>query len=355
VVKLLRVLAWPAGDPGELNPYVRRMYEAFQPPEAQVFAFRPLMRHVPDVDIMHVHWPEGIFEGKGGKSPLIAAGKAFRVLSAAKHVKRLGGKLVLTAHNVAPHLPLTGWRKLLWRVYFRRFLAQVDHIIGLSQTSLHSYRAAYPVIANTPSTIIVHPHYRDDYHIVERQVAREAWKIPSDMWILGLVGSLRRSKNLVEAAEAFLAIRRPDESLFIAGSSDEDDIATSLVGLAAGAFNAIHLEFGRLDDQKFAAAIAVCNACLINQATTLNSGTALVTLSLDRPLVAPSVGTLPSLAADVGGEWVKLFALPLTPAKLRQCIDMLRWSAPIGRPSLDHLDPAHLSRVMLDVFKTISC
>ena len=62
----LTVLAWPSGEVSELNPYVRLMYTAFEMPAAQVLAFTPFMRKVPAADIFHIHWPEGIFEGRGG-------------------------------------------------------------------------------------------------------------------------------------------------------------------------------------------------------------------------------------------------------------------------------------------------
>ncbi|MEG8053697.1 hypothetical protein QP185_11235 [Sphingomonas aerolata] len=159
----LRILAWPAGDPSDLNPYVRRMYGAFRAPAASVTAFRPLMRRIPAADIFHIHWPEGIFEGSGSNNPAIVAAKAARVLNAARGIRRSGGKLVVTAHNVTPHRDLTGWRHRVWHAYHARLLGQIDHLIGLSAASLERYRAAHPAIAAVAGTIIPHPHYREDY------------------------------------------------------------------------------------------------------------------------------------------------------------------------------------------------
>jgi beta-1,4-mannosyltransferase len=350
---VIRVLAWPEGRDDDLNPYVRRMYGAFVPPAASILAFRPLMRRVPDADILHIHWPEGIFEGAGGDRRLIVALKALRVLGVAKRIRQRGGKVVVTAHNAAPHRALTGWRRMIWQSYHARLLQQVDHIIGLSADSLDSYRAANPIIEAVPSTIIAHPHYRKDYPIVEQGIARDAWNIPVDRWVLGMVGSLRGSKNLVEAANTFLAIRRSDECLLIAGAAGDNLIGERLAHMAAGSEGAIRLVVGGLDDARFASAIAACDACLINQTTTLNSGTALVTLSLDRALIAPSVGTLPSLAAELGTRWVSLFEPPLTKPNLRASIDALRSTDREGRPNLDHLDPDALSRAMLACFSSL--
>ncbi|MEG8053696.1 hypothetical protein QP185_11230 [Sphingomonas aerolata] len=172
--------------------------------------------------------------------------------------------------------------------------------------------------------------------------------------MLGMIGSLRPSKNLVEAAEAFLAIRRPDELLLIAGDAGNDDIAAQLAGVAARSDGTIRIVTGPLDDTRFASAIAACDACMMNQISTLNSGTALVTLSLDRPLLAPAVGTLPSLAAEIAGGWVTLFDPPLAPPALRASIDTLRTSPPGGRPDLEPLDPMRLSEAMLAQFKKVA-
>ncbi len=350
----LRILAWPAGDPSDLNPYVRRMYGAFRAPSASVTAFRPLMRRVPAADIFHIHWPEGIFEGSGSNNPAIVAAKAARVLNAARGIRRSGGKLVVTAHNVTPHRDLTGWRHRIWHAYHARLLGQIDHLIGLSAASLERYRAAHPAIAAVAGTIIPHPHYREDYPAIPRAEARAAWAIPDGIWVLGMIGSLRPSKNLVEAAEAFLAIRRPDEMLLIAGDAGDDDIAAQLAGVAARSDGTIRVVTGPLDDARFASAIAACDACLMNQTSTLNSGTALVTLSLDRPLLAPAVGTLPSLAAEIAGGWVTLFDPPLAPSALRASIDTLRTSPPDSRPDLEPLDPMRLSKAMLARFRDLA-
>ncbi len=350
----LRVLAWPAGDPSDLNPYVRRMYGAFRAPSASVTAFRPLMRRIPAADIFHIHWPEGIFEGSGSNNPAIVAAKAARVLNAARAIRRSGGKLVVTAHNVAPHRDLTGWRHRVWHAYHARLLGQIDHLIGLSAASLERYRAAHPAIAAVAGTIIAHPHYREDYPAIPRVEARAAWAIPDGIWVLGMIGSLRPSKNLVEAAEAFLAIRRPDEMLLIAGDAGDDDIAARLTAVADRSDGTIRIVTGALDDMRFASAIAACDACMMNQTSTLNSGTALVTLSLDRPLLAPAVGTLPSLAAEIAGGWVTLFDPPLAPSALRASIDTLRTSPPGGRPDLEPLDPMRLSEAMLAQFRKVA-
>jgi glycosyltransferase involved in cell wall biosynthesis len=349
----LRVLAWPSGEPEELNPYVRLMYAAFKPPAARILAFQPLMRSVPKADILHVHWPEGIFAGTGAALPPIAGAKALRVLATAKRIRRLGGKLVVTAHNAAPHQNLNGWQRRLWKAYYRLFLRQVDHIIALSPNSLTSYRAANRSIENVPATIIAHPNYRGSYPVVSTRAARAAWNIPSGTWLVGMVGSLRRSKNLVEAAEMFIAACGPDEMLFIVGGGGDAETLDALREIAARSGGKILLAIEDLDDARFSAAIAACDVCLINQVSTLNSGTVLAVLSLDRPLVAPAVGALADLATTLDGGWMQLFIPPLTPRRLRVSLDAVRRHTPIGQPDLDRFDPLHLSRTMLNTFESI--
>lgn len=346
---MLHVLAWPSGSPQELNPYVRLMYAAFMPPAAKIIAFRPLMRQVPAADVFHIHWPEGIFEGRGGGIAPVAALKAYRVLRVARQIRRAGGLVALTAHNATPHLSLAGWRRTLWERYHPWLLRETGLLIGLSQGSLATFREKNPAAAAIPGCVIPHPHYRTVYPPAPApRVARETLGLPIDRSVIGMIGSMRASKHVGAAIRVFREAASESEMLLVMGACD--DAIWSELSQAAGGDPSIRLQRGALRDQELSTAFGAIDVCLLNQATILNSGTALLALSFGVPVIAPASGALPELRAFCGGDWVSLFAPPLTASALRGLLDGLPKAARQPCAALEKLSPDRLSNELLERF-----
>jgi beta-1,4-mannosyltransferase len=345
----LRVLAWPSGSRQELNPYVRMMYSAFVLPAATVIAFQPLQLHIPAADVFHIHWPEGIFSGRlGGIAPL-AALKAIRVLRTARRIRRSGGLVALTAHNATPHLRMTGWRGALWRRYHPRLLSETGLVIGLTEGSLMTFREMNPAAASIPGHIIPHPHYRSIYPTPPLpHAARQQMGLPADHLIIGMIGSMRASKQIGEAIDVFRRIASEKELLLAAGNCD-DDLWGELTH-SVGDDGAVRLQRGALSDRELAIAFGAIDVCLLNQGTILNSGTALLALSFGIPIIAPAVGAFPDLKQFCGESWVSLFSPPLTSAALRALLDNIPRDRPRSCGALDELSPDRLSAALLEIF-----
>jgi beta-1,4-mannosyltransferase len=346
----IRVLAWPAGHPNDQNPYVRMMYSAFVAPEAEVLAFSPLMLRVPAADIFHLQWPEGIFEGRGGSSLWLVRAKAHRILRAAKQIRRDGGRVVITAHNLQPHAALSGPKAKLWVRFHSELLKQTDLIVSLSQAALDDYVRAHPAAREIATTIVPHPHYRDEYPPVTSDYGRTYFQTGSGR-LLGIVGSLRPSKGVVGAVQAFRGAAYADEKLLVAGACSET-YRLEIVEAIGGDERIIFHPYALTDDQ-IAAAFAAIDACLINQAGTLNSGTAMLALSLNRPVIAPQVGSLNELKQVVGAEWLALFSPPLDAQRLRSAMDCLNGIHSNLDDKLDRLSPTRLSQRLLSDFRSL--
>lgn len=350
-VDILSVLAWPAGSASEQNPYVLMIYSAFDASEAKIVPFAPLKIGVPRANVFHIHWPEGIFEGRLGQNRLGATLKAWRVLRTAARTRKGGGIVALTVHNLTPHRPLNPWQGRLYLRFHRKLLRELDLLIGLSESGLEQYGQLYQIEPSTGRTIIPHPHYRDVYpNPTDRQSARNWFGLSSEDVVVGIIGSIRPSKGISEAIAAFRQVARPDERLLVAGRSS-DGLWNELLA-AAEADDRIVFRRGWLDDEALARAFSAIDICLINQSGTLNSGTALLALSFDRPIIAPEVGALPDLRKFVGEEWTELVQPPMTPGKLRSALDRLRCSSRQASAPLDELSPARLSEILLAAFKT---
>lgn len=343
----IRVLAWPAGQPDDQNPYVRMMYSAFKNPRASIVPFSPTMAVVPKADIFHVQWPEHVFEGRASRNQWIARAKIWRILRVAKRIRKTGGRVVLTAHNLKPHTPLSDPQMALWSGFHDRLLEHTDLIVSLSSAAADEFDREHPRARVIRKMIVPHPHYREEYPHLSREEGRRLFDLGSASAI-GIIGTLRPSKRVVETIGVFRAVARPGEKLLVAGFCDDAYRLEILEAIDDDP--AVILYPKGLTSHEMAAAFAAVDVCLINQAHTLNSGTALLALSLDRPVIAPDVGSLPELRDSVGKEWLSLFKPPLDATQLRRALDELDIARPDLQERLASISPAELSRRLIDEF-----
>lgn len=344
----LRVLAWPAGSADDLNPYVRLMFSAFVPSRAHILRFTPLMRRVPQADIFHIQWPEALFDGRGGRHRALAYLKAWRILRTARRIRERGGAVALTVHNLNPHARLHGWQARLWPRFHTALLTRTDLLIGLTPAGLDQFVDANPAAAGARRCVIPHPHYRTAYAATQQADARRALGLPVEGIVIGILGSLRPGKGTPAAIAAFRGTTGA-RSLLIAGGC-EDDHWRAIEQAAAGDPRII-LRRGRLSDAEMAMATSAIDIMLLNQEATLNSGSALLALSLDRRLIAPGVGGIPELRAFAGEAHVATFEPPLSPTSLNAAILALEAQQPSRCTALDALDPQMLSERMLHAMR----
>jgi hypothetical protein len=102
VIRTLKVLTWPEYRRDDLNPYVSLVYQAFREPRATVANLKLFGSPVPGADVFHIQWTEAIFWAHGRRLT-VAAAKAMAVLRAVRAVRRRGGRVALTLHNLKPH------------------------------------------------------------------------------------------------------------------------------------------------------------------------------------------------------------------------------------------------------------
>ena len=346
----ISVLAWPVGHRGDENPYVRLMYMSFKLPYVTLIAFKPLMRCIPKADVFHIHWPEGVFEGRIRAILLGVRLKSWRVLKAAEKTRRNGGIVVLTIHNIVPHRKINDRQSRFFEKFHERLLNRTDLMIGLSESSLVQFVKKHPAASSIRGQVIHHPHYRTAYPPApDRNTARTLMRLPGG-FILGVIGAMRSSKRIPSVILAFRAIAREDEILLIAGSCDDEALWHEIME-SCGSSSQILVRRRALSEAEIVAAIGATDACLINQSSMLNSGSALLVLSMNRPLIAPDVGSLAELQGYFGNRWVNLFRAPLSEAAFRESLNQIRERSSYDDiVPMDELDPVNLSNLLLKTF-----
>ena len=138
-----------------------------------------------------------------------------------------------------------------------------------------------------------------------------------------MFGKIRTHKGLSLLLDARRALTRRDYNLLIAGSPGKDGLPSDLAAEIA-ADSAITCLLRHLQDREIDTIFGAADAIILPYENILNSGTAILALSLGKPIIAPALGSLPELQAQIGADWVHLYPAPLTAEKLDHAISWLK-------------------------------
>lgn len=330
-----------AADPAErlLNPYLRLIFGAPAFAERRgVLPFRP-GRPAGSAAAVHLHWPEYLLHGRLARRSRVAADFAYhRLVAAIDRVRAEGGRLVWTAHNLAPHGFPSPHGAAAYRRWSGELLSRVDVVVAMAPAVERLVRAAVPEVAGARFVEIPHPHYRGHY-------GRAACARPRGPHLTVAAGLIRPYKRIPELIDAFSACARDDERLLVVGDCHEPGLRAEVLRRASPR---VGVRIGALDDAGFAACLRAADLFVANVAGALNSGSVIAALSLDRPVLAPRTGALADLQGQVGPDWLGLFDGPLEPGLLRRHLDRSREVPPSGAPDLERNAPerviaAHLA------------
>ena len=257
---------------------------------------------------VHLQWPERALRSPSGG----AAARAVARLVGLVAIARLrGARVMVTAHNVwsheRAHSRLESW---MWRV------------LGLLCTDLHllsaptaaEFLAAHPSFRRAQRHVIPHGNY--DPVIAgepDQSAARAELGIPPAAKVLTTFGLLRGYKGVTELLDAFAELDDPDAVLIVAGRAPDGRLARDLEAITDPRV----IVFPRfLDDAELVRCIRAADWVVLPYRQVLNSGSALMALTLGRAVLLPSTPSFTGLRDDVGGEWVRLLDGPLTTADI---------------------------------------
>lgn len=300
---------------------------------------------------LHLHWPEAPLHGRLSRRSEAAADAAYRLLvAAADRVRGRGGRVVWTAHNLAPHgLPAPHAGRVFER-WGPRLLARVDTVVAMSAAGAGAVRTALPAVAGARVVLVPHPHYRGVYGVPDPRDVRARHGIPPAAHLTVAAGLIRPYKGIPALVAAFATAARADEWLLVAGACHDPAHRAEVARAVAAAGPRVRLAVAPLDDADFAATVAAGDLFAGNFDAVLNSGSVLAALSLDRPVLAPASAPLAELRDQVGAGWLSLFDAPLDAATLRRHLDLLRAAPRTARPDLAANDPATVARAHLALY-----
>ncbi len=298
----LRVIAWPAFVNRRQNPYNALLYDALAALGVRVDDFTPLRLIFGRYQIWHVHWPESILNlpRLWQAIPLTLLLRFLLVVARAR-----GIKIVWTAHNLRSHEGLyPRVEARLWRT----LLGRVDAVIALTGAGRDLTLQHFPCLRARPAFVIPHGSYRTAYPMGQtRDTARRQLGLPEGAQVLVSLGQLRPYKNLPHLIRTFRQLPARNVFLVIAGAPSDPALIDALRA-AAGSDPRVQLHLRFIPAALLQRYLCAADLVVLPYREILNSGSAILALSFERPVLVPALGALPELQEQMGTAWVRTYA-----------------------------------------------
>lgn len=336
----MRVLAWPKERTS--NPYTGMVYSHLPAgTEAEEWPGNLLRKY----DVWHVHWPDSLLNIPGAAK---TAYKISGMFAAMDFLRARGTRVVWTMHNFASHEALhprlEGW-------FWRKFIPRVDGAISLSAAGLALGQEQFPRLRGVPTAVIPHGHYRGQYPPA-RESARRELGIPEDARLLMFFGAVRAYKNVDVLAKAFRGVKDPRAALYVAGKPNYAHLAAA-IEKEANKDSRITLNFEYIDDRDVSTLLSAADAVVLPYREVLNSGSALLALSCNRPTVVPDRGSMGELKAEFGEEWVRTYRGELDSRTLEEALEWAGQPRPAVCPMPEKYEWSHIGAETVRFFERV--
>ncbi|HEY9504342.1 MAG TPA: glycosyltransferase [Gemmatimonadales bacterium] len=342
----IRVLAWPGRGARARNPYTWLLYSQLIELGVRVTEFTPGRALRGGYDVLHVHWPEKAMVGSG--LARLAGAVGGRAVLAASRLH--GASLVWTTHNARPH---EGRDTRLERWYWSALVRRMDGLLHPSAASQAAVESRYPAAARLPQAIVRMGHFRGSYpDRISREEARAGFGVPPGAAVITFLGLLRPYKNVPHLVRTVRALPPERNAVLLVAGRPLEPSLVGEIERAAGGDPRVRLTLRRVPDDDVQRYLRAADLVVLPFTDITNSGSALLALSFDRPVLVPGRGAMGELRALVGGDWVRTYDGELTPAILDQAIAWAR--APRGpRPDLSALEWGAIAEQTLAFYRAL--
>jgi beta-1,4-mannosyltransferase len=316
VIEKMQILAWPIKTPW--NPYTGLVYSNLRADVKSDGWPGNLLRKYA---VWHVHWPDALLNIPNAAH---AAFKLSGMFATMDYLRFRGTRVVWTIHNVASHERLHP-RLEAW--FWRNFIPRLDGAISLSSAGLEMAKERFPHLKEIPTAVIPHGHYRDQYPQMTTD-SRELLGIPQEAKVLMFFGAIRPYKNADVLIRAFRDMKREDIILYIVGSPNSPALADQ-IRKEADSDSRVVLRFEFVDPKDVSTYLNAADLVVLPYREVLNSGSALLALSFNRPVLVPDRGAMGELKEHFGGSWVRTFSGDLDQKSLERALD---WAVEVRSP-----------------------
>lgn len=281
------------------NPYQHLLYTALpriQPVAGDVEAAIEAATAGPA--FFHINWEEAIYREVASSDEAMAIVETF--VAQLEHFMALGGRIIWTLHNSEPHhnpFP-DAYQALAGGIAARSSLVLV-HSQSAASIALERYAIEEARLCRVP-----HGGYHTLYEGGwDRKAARQAVGLPAERIIFGFIGNVRPYKNVPLLIEAFCRLPRGIAALLLAGKQQP---TLDLSGIEPEARAEMVINDTVIEEEVLPLHLAACDAVVLPFGHILTSGSLMLALSLETPVIVPAVDSL--LETVVDGENGLVFA-----------------------------------------------
>lgn len=317
IEKKLKILVWPSFDNIEGNPVNLLLYETMQSSGVSISQYKFPESIKNRFDIFHIHWPESIFNVS---LPISAIYKALSVILFIIFLKLRGIKIVWTVHNIESHDKRhIKIEKIFWKV----FIKFLDGFICLSNAGRNLVIQKYPELKKIPSKVILHGHYKNVYkNEISKKKSRKILGINDDDFLLLFFGSIRAYKNILHLIDVVLNIEDQKIKLIIAGKPESEILKDHIISKCKNS-DKITTLLDYMPDDEIQIFFNASDLVTLPFTEILNSGSAILALSFDRPILVPKIGAMMDLKNYFEPGWVYLYDGEFTKEVLLNCLQNL--------------------------------
>jgi glycosyltransferase involved in cell wall biosynthesis len=304
------------------NSFIGQFAQSIEASGAQVHDFRWRLMRLARSDAVILHWPDEFFQVRGfvGFCKTLIKLLIMRLFSLLFNTRFLW-----VAHNAKPHEAQAPSRLLT-----QLFCRSLSGIIYLSSYSREVVTRLYPSTVAVPALMTVHGHYLNSM----RTTPSPPRKVESEVR-LAYFGQIRPYKNVLELVRVAGSFHECGLSLTVMGMRQDKALSAEIESAAKHKSHInLDLRSGLIPDTELEAAIDWSDAVVLPYRDILNSGSAIFALSRSRPVLAPRLGSLIELQAQVGFEWIYLYDGNLTVNVLEDFLAWIRNRPSGGAPDL---------------------
>jgi beta-1,4-mannosyltransferase len=296
----MRALIFPSNGPKIDNPYCDLLYRNMEKLGVVTETFSAVRAIFKNYDILHLHWPE-YYLGRSGPKAIVGT---LGLLVLVFWLRLRGTCIVWTVHNLHSHKTFfPRAERWFWRV----LTPMLDGYIGLSETSLRLAREELPALRSIPSFVIPHGHYRSSYPAtISKADARRRLGISQEQSVVLFFGGISAYKNVPHLVQTFRRAALENATLLIAGFASSREDERNVKEAVEGSKN-VQLHYRRIPSEEVQKFFAAADVVVLPFLEIMNSGSAILALSFDRPVLVPARGSLPELQAKVGADWVRTY------------------------------------------------
>lgn len=279
-------------------------------------------------DVLHVHWPDyALKQSSAGRAML----KVLAMFALMDLARLRGKKIIWTVHNLGSH---EGFHPRLERWFWKNFVTRLDGYISLSESGKSAFLERFPAMRNVPGFVIPHGHYRGSYPCeMTREKVRSDFGIAQDAPVLVFLGNIRAYKNVAHLIRTFRQIQNTSARLLVAGNGEREVVEE--IKRLAKEDSRVHLFLGYVPDERVQLFMRAADLVVLPFREILNSGSALLALSFDRPVLVPKRGAMGDLQALVREDWVRTYGGELTSEELSGAIE---WALSTKRSEMAPLE-----------------